>query len=59
MTGGPEVVGTAKFVDMMDKFFDSMNVTNFEAGRKQRKPFQEPYRSGTDFRLKVLVQGHD
>ena len=54
MIGGPDVVETVKFVDIIDKFFDCMNVTSFEAGMKQRKPFQQPYRSGSDFRLKVL-----
>ena len=35
---------TAKFIDMIDKFFDSLNVTNISSGRKKRKPFQSPYR---------------
>ena len=29
-----------KFVDMFDKFFDCMNVSNFDAGKRQRKPFK-------------------
>ena len=44
---------TAKFIDMIDKFFDSLNVTNISSGRKKRKPFQSPYRKLDDFRLKV------
>ena len=55
MTGGAEVKETAKFVAMMDKFFDSVNVTSLGAGKQQRKPFQDPYRSSSDFRLKVHV----
>ncbi len=43
----------AKFVDMFDKFFDCLNVNNFTAGKHHRKPFQDPYRRATDFRLKV------
>ena len=54
MTGGSDVVETVKFVDIMDNFFDCMNVMSFEAGKKQRKPFQQPYRSSSDFCLKVL-----
>jgi len=33
MTGGSEATQTAKFVEMMDKFFDSLNVTSFERGK--------------------------
>ena len=55
MTGGTEATETAKFVHMMDKFFDCMNVTSLEASKMRRKPFQQPYRSGSDFRLKVHV----
>ena len=42
-----------KFVNMFDKFFDCMNVSNFDAGKRQRKPFKQSYRSAKDFRLKV------
>ena len=55
MTGGAEVKETAKFVGMMDKFFDSVNVTSLGAGKHRRKPFQDPYRSSSDFCLKVHV----
>ena len=41
------------FVEFFDKFFDSMNINNFSAGYKSRNPFKSPYRSGSDFRLKV------
>ena len=53
LTKGPDVVETVKFVDTMDKFF-AMNVTSFEAGKNQRKPFQQPYRSSFDLRQKLL-----
>lgn len=52
-TGGEAAQGTAHFVMMFDRFFDCLNVNSFTAGRQKRKPFQSPYRSGTDFRLKV------
>ena len=58
-TGGDEVSETVRFIRMMDKFFDCLNVTNFSSGTRKKKPFQEPYRrrkegDGTDdFRLKV------
>ena len=40
---------------MIDRFFDSLNVNNFNSGKWKRKPFQDPYRSADDFRLKVLA----
>ena len=52
-SGGDEVSETVKFVHMMDKFFDCLNVNNFLSGKKQRKCFQDPYRSADDFRFKV------
>ena len=33
---------------MIDKFFDCF-VTNYDAGKKKRKPFQDPYCSPDDF----------
>lgn len=50
---GGQAGETAKLVDHMDKFFDALNVSNFTEGKKNRKPFQTPYRSDTDFRLTV------
>ena len=55
MFGGPEAKETAVFTDIFDKYFDALNVCNFTDGKHQRKPFKNPYRSGTDFRLKVKV----
>ena len=46
---------TAKFVSMFDKFFDCLNVRDFTTGKHHRKSFQDPYRSSTDFRLKVHI----
>lgn len=53
LVGGNETQETARFVAMMDKFFDSLNVTNFTNGKVKRKPFQDPYRSAKDFKLVV------
>lgn len=50
---GPEAEETARFADYFDKFFDAVNVSNFDSGKHQRKPFRDPYRSASDFRLKV------
>jgi len=49
----PEADETARFVDIFDKFFDAVNVSNFDSGKKERKPFKNPYRCAYDFRLKV------
>lgn len=50
-----QVTETAKFVSMMDKLFDCFNVHSFDAGKLQRKSFQDPYYKVTDFRLKVIA----
>ena len=55
LTGGQEAQGTAKFVALMDKFFDILNVSNFTNGTRNHKPFQHPYRHGDDVRLTVSL----
>ena len=45
---------TAKFVEMFDKFFDALNVTNYTKCIVKRKYFQTVYRWAKDFRLEVL-----
>ena len=52
-TGGEEAEGTSKFADMMDKFFDCLNVHNYTHGIHSRKDFHKPYTSSDDARLKV------
>ena len=47
-TGREDAVETVKFVRKMDKNFDCLNVTNFNNGIHQKKPFQEPYTSKDD-----------
>lgn len=46
---------TAKFIQMTDKFFDSLNVTALGNGKAKRKSFQSPYTNSNDFRLKWLT----
>ena len=53
LTGGDEVTETVRFIEMFDKFFDCLNVNNFTTGHHKRKMFKLPYKSATDFRLKV------
>lgn len=59
LTGGAEVEETAKFIEMMDKFFDCLNVGDFNSGKLSRNAFKSPYRSASDFRLKVFPLIHD
>lgn len=47
--------GSAQFAIMFDKFFDALNVCNFDEGKHERKPFKDPYRSSSDFRIKVCL----
>ena len=53
LTGGPDATETVKFVDIFDKFFDCLNVSNFINGTRTRKAFCNPYRNSDDIRLKV------
>ncbi len=53
LTGGEEASETARFIGMVDKFFDAVNVHNYTHGVHSRKTFQMPYTSGKDVRLKV------
>jgi hypothetical protein len=31
---------------MFDEFFDALNVSNFDSGKHERKPFKDPLSSG-------------
>ena len=55
LTGGAEVCETARFIEMMDKCFDCLNVSDFSSARHSRNPFKAPYYSSSDFRLKVKI----
>ena len=52
--GGNSFSGTATFCQMMDRFFDCLNVTKYSECYKRLKPFRMPYRSVNDFRFKVI-----
>jgi len=53
LTGGGIAFETAYFIQKMDKFFDCFYVLSFNAGKKKRKPFLQPYHSTNDFKLIV------
>ena len=44
---------TARFIELVDAFFDCMNVGNYTDGKRHRKVFQQPFRTPSDFRFKV------
>jgi len=44
---------TAHFIAKFDKFFDCYNVSSYLAGKRNRKPFLQPYCGPHDFRLTV------
>ena len=48
--GPPEAAETAKLCEMMDAFFDCLNVRSTTEYQKKRKPFLAPYRSDDDER---------
>ena len=50
VTGGAEAAETAKFIEMVDKFFDCLNVSSFSKGKFKRKPFLQPYRKSNNLR---------
>lgn len=52
---GPVASETSRFALTFDKFFDALNVCNFDSGKHERKPFKDPYRSASDFRLKASL----
>ena len=55
MAGRTETEATTTFVELVDKFFDCLNVGNFTDGKRTRNPFKQPYRSASDFRLRVCA----
>lgn len=47
----PETAGTAKLCEMVDSFFDCLNVRSTQEHQRKRKPFLAPYTSTTDQRF--------
>ena len=48
--GPPEAAGTARLCEMVDQFFDCLNVRSLTEHQGKRKPFLAPYRSVQDGR---------
>ena len=54
LTGNTEALETATFIEMVDKLFDTLNVSTLSKGKLKCKPFVQ--QEATDFRLKVRRQ---
>lgn len=54
--GGPECRETAKFVLLMDQFFDCMNGRSKKEGARKRKPNLKPYTDQNDDRFQNVFQ---
>ena len=52
--GSNDVRGTAIFCEMLDNFFDCMNVRSFDQGKIKRKPFLNPFICVNDYRFEWL-----
>ncbi len=52
---GSEAKGTAELLSIVDTLFDCLNIHNLTEAKLKRKPFRSPYRSATDWKLKVGV----
>ena len=59
LTGKEEVMETATFIEIVDKLFDTLNVSALSRAKLKCKPFVQPYRKSTDFRLKVCGLCHN
>lgn len=46
--GGEDVLETAKFIEMVDKLFDCMNVSFLSEGKYTKKPFLNTYHNSDD-----------
>lgn len=53
--GPPESHGTAKLCEMVDKFFDCLNVRSLSEHQRKRKPFLAPYSRSDDERFQWLL----
>ena len=54
--GPPEAQGTAKLCEIMDSFFDCLDVRSTAEAKRKRKPFLAPYKSVDDERIEWLIQ---
>ena len=53
LMGGYEAKETVKFIEMVDKLFDYMNVSSLSRGKLKQKPFAQPYRNSKEFQIIV------
>ena len=54
--GPPDVQETAKICEMLDNFFDCLNVRSLTESKKKRKPFLTPYEDVNDIRFQWLEE---
>lgn len=54
-TGDEGTTATEHFANLMDRFFDCFSVCDMSEGKKTRKPEQDPYWSGKDWRFEVML----
>ena len=47
-----------KFIDLLDIFFDALNVSSLFKGDRSRKIALKPYREVDDWRFKVYTNTH-
>ena len=40
LTGGADAQATAVFIEMIDRFFDCLNIDNYNEGKKQKRNFR-------------------
>jgi hypothetical protein len=55
-SGDEDVSGTAEFCDMMNGFFDSINVRSLTEHTRKKNPFIMPYSSPNDYHLTWLKE---
>ena len=55
MMNDPDLEKTIEFCKMFDKFFDCLNVSSLDLGRRSTNPFKAPYHHSNDFRIEVSL----
>ena len=53
--GPPDASETARFCEMLDSFFDCLNVRSYDEHIRKRKPFLKPYSDQADNRFEWLI----
>ena len=57
LSGDSSLAETSRFIDMINKFFDCMNVRSISGGIRKRNIFLDPFHRD-DFRLKVYTYNY-